>query len=187
LRLVTVQELHQKMTDSKITYILYGSQTGNSEDIATGLSTVCTEELNIPNVQIGTLNSISKNLEDVKNNARLLLIVCSTTGNGDAPENADLFWRAIKLRSVAKNMLENVPYCVLGLGDTNYDKFCYMGKSIDKRLHELGGSRVMPVACADEATGLEEVVNPWLESATALVKKAHSSGEAGDQGEKSSS
>jgi sulfite reductase alpha subunit-like flavoprotein len=53
---------------------------------------------------------------------------------------------------------------VLALGDTNYDKFCAAGKSVDVGLHKLGGSRLRPVACADEATGLEEVVEPWKEA-----------------------
>lgn len=59
-------------------------------------------------------------------------------------------------------MFEGVPYSVLGLGDTNYDKFCYMGKSIDKRLEELGGRRVLPPYYADEGTGsMEETVETW--------------------------
>ena len=57
---------------------------------------------------------------------------------------------------------------MLGLGDTNYDKFCHMGKSIDKRLDELGGTRVLPIECADEATGLEEPVERWK---TAIFQK----------------
>ena len=44
-------------------------------------------------------------------------------------------------------MFASIPYAVLALGDTNYDKFCAMGKGMDKRLHELGGCR------ADEQTG----------------------------------
>jgi len=58
-------------------------------------------------------------------------------------------------------MFEGVPYTVLGLGDTNYDKFCFMGKAIDKRLSELGGKRMMDLYCADESTNLEEVVEAW--------------------------
>lgn len=58
-------------------------------------------------------------------------------------------------------MFAEVPYAVLGLGDTNYDKFCHMGKSIDKRLSELGGRRILELFCADEATGLEETVESW--------------------------
>lgn len=61
-------------------------------------------------------------------------------------------------------------YAVLGLGDTNYDKFCFMGKSIDKRLSELGGQRLQPLECADEATNLEETVERWKAAVTALVR-----------------
>ena len=67
-------------------------------------------------------------------------------------------------------MFEGIPYTVLGLGDTNYDKFCFMGKAIDKRLNELGGKRMIDVYCADEATNLEEVVEAWKIAAMDLVK-----------------
>lgn len=58
-------------------------------------------------------------------------------------------------------MFAELPYAVLGLGDTNYDKFCHMGKVIDKRLSELGGKQLLPLFCADEATNLEEIVESW--------------------------
>jgi len=67
-------------------------------------------------------------------------------------------------------MFEGIPYTVLGLGDTNYDKFCFMGKAIDKRLNELGGKRLIDVYCADEATNLEEVVEAWKIAVMDLVK-----------------
>lgn len=62
---------------------------------------------------------------------------------------------------------------VLALGDTNYDKFCFMGKSIDKRLSELGGERVQPLACVDEATGLEEGVEKWKEMTIAYINSIY--------------
>jgi len=58
-------------------------------------------------------------------------------------------------------MFASIPYAVLGLGDTNYDKFCQMGKLIDKRLTELGGVRLCELCCADEAVGLEDIVEKW--------------------------
>ena len=97
--------------------------------------------------------------------------MCSTTGNGDSPDNADKYWRLIKKRSMPKDSFGDLPYCVLALGDTNYDKFCYMGKSIDKRMAELGGSRFLELHCADEATGLEEVVEEWNEAVVDSVAK----------------
>lgn len=57
----------------------------------------------------------------------------------------------------------------MGLGDTNYDQFCHMGKIIDKRLMELGGNRFHPLCCADEATGLEETVERWKEEIMDLL------------------
>ncbi len=54
-----------------------------------------------------------------------------------------------------------MPFTVLALGDTNYDKFCHMGKSIDRRLTELGGKKFVELHCADEAVGLEETVEGW--------------------------
>ena len=36
-----------------------------------------------------------------------------------------------------------------------------MGKAIDKRMKELGGHRFLDLHCADEATGLEEVVEDF--------------------------
>lgn len=55
--------------------------------------------------------------------ARLAVILCSTTGNGDAPENAEKFWRFIKRRTQPKDLFSSLTYVVLGFGDTNYDKF----------------------------------------------------------------
>lgn len=97
----------------------------------------------------------------IKDDAKFLIVICSTTGNGDAPENADSWWRSIKLRSASKELFLDIPFSVLGLGDTNYDKFCHMGKSIDKRLSELGAKQDIELHCADEATNLEETVESW--------------------------
>lgn len=60
-------------------------------------------------------------------------------------------------------------YCVLGLGDTNYDQFCFMGKSLDRRLAELGACRVHDLVCADEVSGLETAVDDWMAQALRLV------------------
>ena len=70
-----------------------------------------------------------------------------------------------------KDTFENIPYAVLGLGDTNYDQFCHMGKMIDKRLKELGGNRLHPLCCADEATGLEETVEGWKAEIMTILGK----------------
>lgn len=87
------------MVYSRDIFILYGSQTGNAEDIAKDLYSKITER-NFEGIlpKCLTLNSVKKVC--LKETALLVILICSTTGNGDSPENADQWWRSIKLRSV---------------------------------------------------------------------------------------
>lgn len=59
-------------------------------------------------------------------------------------------------------MLDSVKFTVLAIGDTNYDNFCRAGKRFDALFHKLGGERIHPLGCADDATGLAEVIDPWI-------------------------
>ena len=81
-----------------VIYVLYGSQTGNSEDIAKDLH-LKLEESGAMSV-CDTLNN-SKKLP-INQNGTAMFIICSTTGNGDCPENADQWWRTVKLRSAVR-------------------------------------------------------------------------------------
>lgn len=87
-------------------YILYGSQTGNAECIAKDLHEKC-QDKEISSI-CQTLNDAKKvNLKDA---AKAVIIICSTTGNGDAPENADGWWRANKLKSVVSTKKLNAQH-----------------------------------------------------------------------------
>ena len=94
----TLFNLYLSRIISMEVYVLYGSQTGNSEDIAKDIFTKC-QEVGIPST-CSALNDIKK--MEMKGRAKCLVIVCSTTGNGDAPENADGWWRQTKLRSAVR-------------------------------------------------------------------------------------
>jgi sulfite reductase alpha subunit-like flavoprotein len=178
----TPSSLETSISDSPL-YILYGSATGNAEHIAKDLAATYETILDNPDatpyftsVVCAELNKFQKLkcLEtwavDQSEDSSLkhgLLIVTSTTGNGDAPENSDRFVRYLK--KTAKTCpdpppFKNVAYAVLGLGDTNYDIFCATAKAVDKKLHDVGGTRVRPLACADEAVGLEDIVDEWTGS-----------------------
>ena len=87
-----------------------------------------------------------------------IFIICSTTGNGDPPDNASLFWRKIKNRLLPKTFFQNTQYFVVGLGDTNYNNFCRMGKIIYQRMKELGSNALGDIILIDEVQDLEEQV-----------------------------
>ncbi len=173
--------------------ILYGSATGNAEHIAKDLG----ESINNQKVPSCAFTSATVLEMDQFKRKKLfeswssppagdkyikhaLVAVCSTTGNGDAPENAGRFVRFLKRKppaTLSASPMEHVAYAVLGLGDTNYDQFCETGKLVDRKLNEWGGTRAMPLACADEATGLEATVEPWVEDVLGKLELACSGGE----------
>lgn len=149
--------------------VLYGTVTGNAEEIATRIHAVLTEK----GLQQGLLRCLSEYAEipafiseaeraDVYN-----VIVVSTTGDGDPPETIRPFMKL--LRSKDSSKLSQLHFAVLGLGDTNYENFCRTGKRIDAGLSKLGASRFLKRGDADDGVGLELVVEPWLKSLWATL------------------
>lgn len=174
-------------------FILYGSATGNSEHIAKDLASAYTKKYLDNNNQNDDeqhecfdsvvcyeLDQFKKKCLPIWEKEPPLptkkygvLIVVSTTGNGEAPENSSRFVRYLKHKNTSKTTFQYVNYSVLGLGDTNYDQFCENAKIIDRKMNELNGHRILTLQCADEGTGcLEDVVDPWTD--TIISKMIHS-------------
>ena len=61
---------------------------------------------------------------------RRVVVVCSSTGNGDAPDNADRFYRYVK-RKTTPAILAKSHFAVCAMGDQNYELFCEVGKQFD--------------------------------------------------------
>lgn len=77
----------------------------------------------------------------------LVVLICATTGDGDAPEEALPLFHF--LHSVQAPLLTDTRYAVLALGNRAYPQFCQAGKNFDNRLHALGAQRLLPRAEAD--------------------------------------
>lgn len=151
-------------TQGPVVNVLYGTVTGNAEEIARRI------HLHLSSISVtpGLLRCLSDYADIhafVKPAAHVNtynIIVVSTTGDGDPPETIRKFMRLIRKKD--PNKLKGLNYAVLGLGDTNYENFCRTGKRVDSLLAKLGATSFYKRGDADDGTGLENVVEPWLES-----------------------
>ncbi|XP_067934633.1 methionine synthase reductase-like [Watersipora subatra] len=149
------------MDDSPTRFLLvYGSQTGQSQAIAEEIAERCAA-LNIF-ADIHCFGKIEK--EFVLESERLVVIVVSSTGDGEPPDTVCKFWRRVKRKTLPKDHFSNMRYTLLGLGDSNYGSYCKCPHMIDDRLQELGATLFMKPGFADDAEGLEVVVEPWIEA-----------------------
>ncbi|MBG9547556.1 assimilatory sulfite reductase (NADPH) flavoprotein subunit [Cytobacillus firmus] len=149
--------------------ILFGSQTGNAQNLAKKAGKTLEEK----GFQV-TVSSMSdfkpNNLKKVKN----LLIVVSTHGEGDPPDNALTFHEFIHGKRAPK--LEDFRFSVLALGDSSYEFFCQTGKDFDKRLEELGGTRIAPRIDCD--LDFDEPAAEWVEAVLSGLSEGESSSQS---------
>ncbi|MGE7987303.1 assimilatory sulfite reductase (NADPH) flavoprotein subunit [Lysinibacillus fusiformis] len=152
---------------TKTMTILFGSQTGNSQGLAEKYASL----LKAQNVDV-TVSSLGKfkasNLKKITN----LLLIVSTHGEGDPPDQAIQFYEFLHSKRAPK--LEQLQYSVLALGDSSYEFFCQTGKDFDEQFAKLGATRIVPRTDCDvdyddaAAQWFSAVQQEFLKQATAI-------------------
>ncbi|XP_013151690.1 nitric oxide synthase, inducible isoform X2 [Falco peregrinus] len=142
-------------TRSKVT-VIYATETGKSETLANNLCSLfncafntkilCMDEYNICDLEKETL----------------LLVVTSTFGNGDSPNNGKTFKNSLL---TLKFLRGKIRYAVFGLGSSMYPEFCAFAHAIDQKLAQLGASQLTPIGEGDELNGQEAAFRAWAVSA----------------------
>ncbi len=136
--------------------ILWGSQTGTSEGLAkraareAGKRGFAATVLDMAQVDLARLAS-----------ERNVLVIASTYGDGEPPDNARVLHAALRAESAMS--LASVRFSVCALGDSNYTHFCRCGRDIDAYLEKLGATRVAPrVDCDLDA---DSAFSSWISAA----------------------
>ena len=139
--------------------ILYGSQTGTAQDVAEQIWR-SSKKYNFEGPVLPMDEFPIQKLTEQS----LVIFVVATTGDGDVPDNMLNSWKLLLRRSLPSNLLENLQYACLGLGDSSYVKFNYAAKKLSKRLQQLGAKQVIPLGLCDDQHdhGLSAVALPWM-------------------------
>jgi len=155
----------QTVADTKATEsltVLYGSQTGNGENLAEALSQMARNR---------GYAACSQSLADFKpaslKRESLVTFVISTHGEGDPPDDAELLYEY--LMSARAPELTGLRFSVLALGDSSYVNFCQTGREFDARLAELGAERFAPLVECD--LDYDAAATAWSEAIVAKLSE----------------
>jgi len=153
--------------------VLYGSQTGTAEGLAKKTAKAAEAKGFAPKlVSMDKFDSVDFAKEEH------VLVITSTYGDGEPPDNAQGFWSWLSSEAAPK--LDRTVFSVLALGDTNYPQFCEFGKKCDIRLEQLGARRIHPRTDCD--IDYEVSAISWTDGVFAALGTNVPSGNAGLHG-----
>lgn len=133
--------------DETAVLVAHASQTGQAEALAAQTAeTLRRGGLPARVAALGQLDPASMS------RYRRLLVVASTYGEGDPPDNAALFVEKVMAAQQAGTLaLAHLRYAVLALGDSSYRHFCGFGRQVDVWLREHGARPLFDRVEADKA------------------------------------
>lgn len=142
--------------------LLHGSQTGNAERLARAFH----ERLVQAGHEVRLESMAGYPFARIKRESSVLIVV-STHGEGEPPDNARAFHDF--LHSPHAPRLDRLRYAVLALGDSSYEHFCKTGHDFDGRLASLGAEAIIERVDCD--IDYEAAAEAWLDQVLARLEQ----------------
>ena len=141
-------------------HILFGSQSGNAQNLAHVIGESLKDDYLVEVFNMASINP------DEIHNIKILLIVTSTYGDGEPPDNASEWMSFLKFADEID--LSHLKYAVIGLGDTYYPHFCQAAKDFDQYLSKRGANALLKRLDCD--LYYEEQYADWLNELNSVLK-----------------
>ncbi|KAI8380771.1 hypothetical protein BD560DRAFT_365320 [Blakeslea trispora] len=155
---------------SRSLLILYGSETGCAQDVAENLARQARRRHFHARTMAMDDYDKARLIEE-----KLVIFVCSTTGQGAEPTNMRQFWKFLLRKNLPRDILSDIDCAVLGLGDSSYRKFNYPSKKLYKRLIQLGANMLIDRGDGDDQhyLGLDGAFIPWAKQLWEVVMQKY--------------
>ena len=146
--------------------ILFGTVMGNAESVAHQAAAtlrragVSVRVSDMAHCQTSLLTRLSS-----------LLIITSTYGNGEPPDDILPFWQAVVHGE--RLDLRGLKFSVLALGNTTYDHFCRCGRDFDMALERHGAMRFYPRVDCD--VDYDAPAKRWIDGVLTALQRPQSS------------
>ncbi|MBA0035607.1 NADPH-dependent assimilatory sulfite reductase flavoprotein subunit [Pantoea sp. BIGb0393] len=141
--------------------LISASQTGNARRLAEQLR----DDLLAAKLSVNLVNAGDYKFKQI-GQEKLLVVVTSTQGEGEPPEEAVALHKFLLSKKAPK--FTGTAFAVFGLGDTSYEFFSKAGKDFDERLAELGAERLLDRVDAD--VEYKEQATAWRQQITEILK-----------------
>ncbi|EGR0267710.1 assimilatory sulfite reductase (NADPH) flavoprotein subunit [Vibrio alginolyticus] len=151
--------------------IIFASQTGNAKGVAEALE----QEAKAEGIAVELFDASDYKGKNLAKETHVI-IVASTNGEGEAPDNAIELHEFLQSKKAPK--LPNLQYGVIALGDSSYEFFCQTGKDFDIYLSKLGATPFIERLDCD--VDYEVPATEWRKNALDKVKDTLSSGSEAD-------
>nr|QGY64107.1 cytochrome P450 reductase isoform X2 [Sitophilus zeamais] len=138
--------------------VFYGSQTGTGEEFAGRLAKEGVR-YRMKGMVADPEECDMEDLVNLKNIPNSLAVFCMATyGEGDPTDNAMEFYEWLQNGDAD---LTGLNYAVFGLGNKTYEHYNEVAIYIDKRLEELGATRVYELGLGDDDANIEDDFITW--------------------------